>query len=167
MLEAEGYRVHSGTKADGLELVGRFWFTWRVPAMADCEVGPTCSGPWDAWASALDHRLSNSRIEVHQVSVASSPLEPFHPAVVPEEVLDVRSFAARYGLSEEVASAQISRLFAQAIYMNDRYQVNVEVVDAPFGEETGDVLRLSIKRRDKAPVHDWRELQQIKAMSQA
>jgi hypothetical protein len=163
-LEAEGYRVHSGTTADGPELVGRFWFTWSVHGMADCEVGPACSGLWDAWASALDHRLSNSRIEVHRVGVASSPLEPFHPAVVPKEVLDVRSFAARYGLSEEAASAQISRLRAQAIYMNDRYQVNVEVVDAPFGVETGDVFWLSIKRRDKAPVHDWRELQQIKNM---
>lgn len=163
-LEAEGYRIHSGTVADGLELVGRFWFTWSVPAMADCEVGPTCSGPWDAWASALDHRLSNSRIEVHQVGVVSSPLEPFHPAVVPEEVLDARSFAARYGLSEDVASAQIDRLRAQAIYMNNLYQVNVEVVNAPFGEETGDVFWLSIKRRDRSPVHDWRELQQIKNM---
>lgn len=162
-LEAEGYRIHSGTRADGPELVGRFWFTWSVSGMADCEVGPTCSGPWDAWASALDHRLSNSRIDVDQVGMASSPLQPFHPAVVPKEVLNARSFAARYGLSEEVASTQINRLRAQTIYMNDRYQVNV-VVDAPFGEETGDIIWLSIKRRDKAPVHDWRELQQIKNM---
>lgn len=55
----------------------------------------------------------------------------------------MRSFAARHGLSEEAAALQIERLRGQAIYMNDTYQVNVEIVRAPFGAETGDVLRLS------------------------
>jgi len=46
--------------------------------------------------------------------------------------------------------------------MNDRYQVNAQTLEAPFGEFVGDVIWLSIKRRDKAPVHDWRDLQVIK-----
>jgi len=163
-LQKEGYRVHCGTRDDGPELTGRYWFTWSVAGMADCEVGPNCSGSWGAWASALDHRLSNSRIEVDHVDGGSMPMAPFHAATLPPETLDVPAFAARHGLSEEVATSQLQRLRAQAIYMNDRYQVNVEVVRAPFGEETGDVLWLSIKRRDRTQVHDWRDLQQIKNM---
>ena len=37
------------------------------------------------------------------------------------------------------------------------------MVAAPFGAGAGDVMWLSIKRRDKAPVHDWRELQAVTA----
>ena len=163
-LEAEGYCVHHGGRDDGPDLAGRYWFTWSVAGMADCEAGPTCSRAWEAWASALEHRLANSHIEMHRVAPASSPLEAFRPATLPPEVLDARAMAARHGLSEAMAAAQIERLRGQAIYMNDRYQVNVEIVRAPFGEGTSDVAWLSIKRRDRAPVHDWRELQQIKNM---
>ena len=163
-LQNEGYRVHCGGRGDGPELTGRFWFTWSVAGIADCEVGPTCKSCWEAWSSALDHRLANSRLGVHRVDAASTPLAPFHAATLPPETLDVRSFAARHGLSEEVAESQIERLRAQSIYMNDLYQVNVDVVRAPFGEEAGDMFWLSIKRRDRTMVHDWRELQQIKNM---
>lgn len=163
-LQKEGYRVHCGGRDDGPELVGRFWFTWSVAGMADCEVGPSCAGSWEAWASALDHRLFNSRIEVHRADAVSACLAPFHPATLPSETQDVASFAARHGLSEDAAAFQIERLRAQAIYMNDSYQVNVDVVRAPFGAETGDMFWLSIKRRDRELVHDWRELQQIKNM---
>lgn len=163
-LQKDGYRVHCGGREDGPDLAGRYWFTWSVAGMAACEVGPTCAGSWEAWASAMDHRLANSRIGVQRVDAASMPLVPFHAATLPPETLDVRSFAARHGLSEDVAASQIERLRAQSIYMNDLYQVNVEVVRTPFGEENGDMFWLSIKRRDRAPVHDWRELQQIKNM---
>lgn len=163
-LQNEGYRVHGGGRDDGPELAGRYWFTWSVAGMADSEVGPTCAGSWEAWASALDHRLDNSRIEVDRVDAESMPMAPFHAATLPPETLDVPAFAARHGLSEDAAASQLQRLRAQAIYMNDRYQVNVEIVRAPFGEETGDVLWLSIKRRDRTQVHDWRDLQRIKNM---
>ena len=45
------------------------------------------------------------------------------------------------------------------------YQVNAQTLEAPFGEFVGDVVWLSIKRRDKAPVHDWRDLQVIKNLN--
>ena len=163
-LQKEGYRVHCGGRDDGPKLAGRFWFTWSVAGMVNYEAGPSCAGSWEAWASALDHRLANSRIGVHRVDAASTPLAPFHVATLPPETLDVQSFAARHGLSEEVAASQTDRLRAQSIYMNDLYQVNVEVVRTPFGEEAGDMFWLSIKRRDRTMVHDWRELQQIKNM---
>ena len=132
--------------------------------MADCEVVPTCASPWDAWASALDHRLANSRIELEAFDAASVTLAPFHAATLPAETLDPRAFAAKHGLSADMVADQIERLRAQTIYMNDRYQVNVDLVGAPFGNELGDVFWLSVKRRDRAQLHDWRELQQIKNM---
>ena len=163
-LQKEGYRVHCGGRDDGPKLAGRFWFTWSVAGMVNYEAGPSCAGSWEAWASALDHRLANSRIGVDRIDAASTPLEPFHAATIPPETLDVRSFAARHRLSQEVAASQIERLRAQSIFMNDRYQVNVQRVRTPFGDETGDMFWLSIKRRDRTMVHDWRDLQQIKNM---
>ena len=42
------------------------------------------------------------------------------------------------------------------VYINDEYQVNVK--------NAKNYIHLSIKRIDKEPVHDWRDLQQIKNM---
>ena len=46
------------------------------------------------------------------------------------------------------------------VYINSRYQVNVTkfMIDEPFGR----CFHLSIKTRDKAPYHDWRDFQRIK-----
>lgn len=46
------------------------------------------------------------------------------------------------------------------IYINSRYQVNVRLRRCP--DPFGDCYELSIKTRDKAPYHDWRDLQRIK-----
>jgi hypothetical protein len=44
------------------------------------------------------------------------------------------------------------------VWLNARYQCAVKLLDNdPLG-----ALHLSIKRRDKKPIHDWRDLQQIK-----
>ena len=40
------------------------------------------------------------------------------------------------------------------VYLNDKYQVSLR--------RLGEIVHLSIKRIDREPVHDWRELQQIK-----
>jgi hypothetical protein len=51
-----------------------------------------------------------------------------------------------------------------ACYLNDVYQVMVRPLRAGehgFGENV-DMVHLSIKRIDKQPIHDWRDLQQIK-----
>ncbi len=51
----------------------------------------------------------------------------------------------------------------RVIYLrNNRYQVNVMPIEPkePFGR----IVWLSIKRNDRAAVHDWRELQRIKNM---
>lgn len=48
----------------------------------------------------------------------------------------------------------------ELIFINSRYQVNIRCLNPvePFGR----ILWLSIKRRDKRPIHDWRDLQRIK-----
>lgn len=48
-----------------------------------------------------------------------------------------------------------------AVWLNNLYQVNVYRVEAT-SVEAPPLKWLSIKRRDKAPVHDWRDFQRIK-----
>lgn len=43
-------------------------------------------------------------------------------------------------------------------YVNSRYQVQMRTQETPLGE----VLWLAIVRRDRRPMHDWREMQRIK-----
>lgn len=160
---ADGYAVHQGSEADGEELADKHWFSWARPGMADAEVGPTRSTEWGAWAAALSHRLAESAIPLH-IDEPSAPLAmgPFLPACLPDSALDADVLAARLGLTREAAREQADILRGQTIYMNERYQVNVDVVRAPFGPDTCDVFWLSIKRRDREAIHDWRELQAIK-----
>lgn len=51
---------------------------------------------------------------------------------------------------------------SDAVYLNDKYQVNVTLTDKQAG--FSGVVHLSIKRRDKEAIHDWRDLQLIKNM---
>jgi len=48
----------------------------------------------------------------------------------------------------------------EMIFINSRYQVNIRMV--PPVEPFGRILWLSIKRRDKRSMHDWRDIQRIK-----
>lgn len=163
-LRADGYTVHVGDSADGPDLSGKHWFTWMKPGMSDAEVGPTCDTEPAAWSSALAHRLENSAIELHLAEGGGSnpPMGPFFPARLPDAAFDVDVMAKKFGVTREAAAAQIERLRRQSVYMNDLYQVNAQVVTAPFGVVASDMMWLSIKRRDKAPVHDWRDLQAVK-----
>lgn len=52
-----------------------------------------------------------------------------------------------------------SGLRDDAVFMNDVYQVNVRFVQVPIW---GKCIHLSIKRRDREPVTDWRDKQWIK-----
>lgn len=47
------------------------------------------------------------------------------------------------------------------LYVNDVYQVMVRR-QSPTASDGPDLVHLSVKRRDKRPVHDWRDLQRIK-----
>lgn len=45
------------------------------------------------------------------------------------------------------------------VYLNSRYQVAVRRLDGTLGP----ALVLSIKRRDRLPIHDWRDLERVKS----
>jgi len=164
LLQADGYVVHGGGPADDPALDGRFWFTWMQTGMAEAEVGPTRETEAGEWTTALAHRFDNSRIELHRVGNEPLPatMEPFEAAQLPEDAFDAAVIARKFGVPHDLAAAQVEQLRRQSVHMNDRYQVNAQTLEAPFGEFVGDLIWLSIKRRDKAPVHDWRDLQVIK-----
>ncbi len=86
----------------------------------------------------------------------SRKIDPFLPArlLIPS----AETMAEQHGITVEEAKTAIRELERQDVFMNKTYQVNVGRVQTPFGP----MLHLSIKRRDKQPIHDWRELQQIK-----
>lgn len=65
--------------------------------------------------------------------------------------------------SPELAEQMIRAYFYnirdnELVLKNDTYQVNVRKFTFPIGE----TVHLSIKRIDRQPIHDWRDLQAIK-----
>ena len=64
-----------------------------------------------------------------------------------------------------VDEAEVQRIVAlersAKVYRSDKYQVNVYEKQPGFG--TNAMTWLSIKRVDKEPIHDWRDLQEIKS----
>jgi hypothetical protein len=60
----------------------------------------------------------------------------------------------------KIAAALDPEVLDAEIYMNNRYQVFVHKAFAPEGWPP--MIHLSIKRLDKAHIHDWRDLQRIK-----
>lgn len=83
----------------------------------------------------------------------------FQPATLPPEAFDYHHLM-KMGLSKAEAKQEVQRMKLQQCYLSSVYQVNVQDVLTP---EWGITLTwLSIKRRDKAAFHDWRELQGIK-----
>lgn len=71
----------------------------------------------------------------------------------------IRSMMADYGCSRAEAKAQYNRLKKDEIWTNDTYQVNIDY--DTFRDQK--LTHLSIKRLDKQPIHDWRDLQRIKS----
>jgi len=162
-LRVDGYEVHRVDKNEGLEAADTWRHTWTRPGKAEAEIGPTVDSEWAAWASALTHRLvAHANALCPGELTGAPPMGSFLSAQLPEAALDADALAARLGVTREVAQQQVERLRRQSVFVNDRYQVNVEAVGAPFGPHVGEMMWLSIKRRDRLPVHDWRELQAIK-----
>ena len=85
-----------------------------------------------------------------------------------------RTLAEDHEMSKTRAKKFLRDMKDDEIWTNNIYQVNVrrrtgqgyfdgsnEVYNG-FPKENGEVVWLSIKRHDKEPVHDWRDLQRIK-----
>lgn len=62
--------------------------------------------------------------------------------------------------TEFVQAEPIPELPADIIFLNSRYQVNMRKIRCP--PPFNDGIELSIKTRDKAPFHNWRDIQRIK-----
>lgn len=86
-------------------------------------------------------------------------MKPFAEARMPPEYTDpvrIRRIE-RCSFDEAQRIATVHR--KERVFLNDRYQVNVRETEFPG---VGPMAHLSIKRRDKEPIHDWRDLQEIK-----
>lgn len=59
-----------------------------------------------------------------------------------------------------VLDETIEDIFSERVVINEDYQVAIRVI--PAKENWPALIHLSIKRLDRSPIHDWRELQEIK-----
>ena len=66
----------------------------------------------------------------------------------------------RFKLTKEQAEVQVKESIMGRVYKNDTYQVLIR--DAEVSQGFPEMLWLSIKRLDREPIRDWRDLQKIK-----
>jgi hypothetical protein len=93
-------------------------------------------------------------------------MKPFEKASLnwptdPEKHLQDIAEALGAPLSDEDARKLKASLADEIVYVNDMYQVNLRDCGTP-PPGWPPMVHLSIKRRDKLPIHDWRDLQEIK-----
>lgn len=88
------------------------------------------------------------------------PMQPFKRVEGPAEHKDVRTLITKYGMSKDAAVSYAETASRADYFLNDTYQVIRRYVLFGLGDQP--MAHLSIKRRDKQPVHDWRDFQQIK-----
>lgn len=61
---------------------------------------------------------------------------------------------------EQITKDRLGRVCR--VWLNSRYQVEVTIIEPQDGMDWPPLTWLSIKRLDKATIHDWRDLQRIK-----
>jgi hypothetical protein len=84
-------------------------------------------------------------------------MTPFARAYYPPEAFDYHRYMAPPANLTKVAAKQVVKeMQSDVIWKNDVYQVAVRVYS------NGNLRHLSIKRIDREPIHDWRDLQHIK-----
>lgn len=153
-LKAKGYGVRRTPGPCQRE--ASYAFVLCRPMMATALLGPARSSVFAAWASAQEHA------EQGETAASKQRLAPFYAAELPSSAFDASAIAQRFGVDVESAERQAQQLRCQSIFLSETYQVNVQLLRHPFGPNLGDVAWLSIKRRDREVVRDWRELQAIK-----
>jgi hypothetical protein len=153
-LQGQGYCVRRTPGPQQRE--HSFAFVLHTPGMQQAMVGPARSTIFAAWANAQEHAE-----QAEGTPVTSKPT-PFFAAELPAAALDVSVIARRFGIDIATAERQVQQLRQQSIFLSATHQVNVQLIRVPFGEDLGDVAWLSIKRRDREVIRDWRELQAIK-----
>ena len=92
-------------------------------------------------------------------------MQPFQPGKLTFKPAkeQIAEYMEQHGLDRKAAKRFYNEMQNDEIWINDLYQVNIHrnTPNQTFG--AGVVVdHLSIKRRDKQPIHDWRDLQTIK-----
>lgn len=88
-------------------------------------------------------------------------MSPFKPAELDPNAFDVSHVMKTFQLDSKAAEELVAFNRSQRIFLNDKYQVNIR--DAEVTHPTFPAMHhLSVKRIDKAPIHDWRDLYEIK-----
>ena len=91
-------------------------------------------------------------------------MKPFKSAHFdPVDESFVEEVAKRSGISKNKAREHIEESLRGEVWVNDLYQVIKRDADNVL-EGWPEMYWLSIKRLDKKPIHDWRDLQLIKNM---
>lgn len=83
----------------------------------------------------------------------------FELGSIPPEYLRPEAYMDRFKVSYSEACEYVRIKATSTYYINDVYQVDVRPVNS---SPLGPMIHLSIKRHDKEPIHDWRDLQDIK-----
>lgn len=89
----------------------------------------------------------------------------FHKAITTDAEYDrVFQECLALGMTGDEAAEQIDRLKQQTVYIDETetYQVAVQEFGNPFNMPFGDMVWLSIKRKDRECLHDFRVMQEIK-----
>lgn len=88
-------------------------------------------------------------------------MQPFEQAFIPESEVDLvrEDFRAKNGKVTEEFEMALAASAEALIFLNDLYQVSVFHCPPLLGAR---MVHLSIRRLDRTPIHDWRELQEIK-----
>lgn len=88
-----------------------------------------------------------------------TPFERAHAIPVPDSVIE--RTAAAHGQPLELVRAVFEERMQDELWKNSRYQVAIDRAP-PVGEGWPAMIHLSIKRLDRAPIYDWRDMQRIK-----
>lgn len=85
-------------------------------------------------------------------------MQQFQAAKMPKEYFDIINIMEKQQCSSDEAHKIAARFRKERAFLNDLYQVVIAEVDF----QGLPMVHLSIKRRDKESIHDWRDLQEIK-----
>lgn len=91
-----------------------------------------------------------------------SDWEPMKPAVIPpSEIPKIRANCEAAGMTSIETDKAVTEAMGCPIFRNDLYQCSVHE-QQPLDQHFPRLWHLSIKRIDKEPVMDWRDIQKIK-----
>lgn len=109
--------------------------------------------------------MKRSKLNRRLAAAAWQPLQPATVIPLTEAQIETRladpSYLSHRGdLTDDQLRGFFRELAKDEVWKNNRYQVNVRRGQALDNAPT--ITHLSIKRLDKQPIHDWRDLQRIK-----